>query len=132
MLPDLFRAVLASGCLVFAGWISVGFRPTTPLLAQMIGATPAMPSVESFPEFAIRQGGAFAILALVLFFYRRDWRELTDYKSQRETTLITTIKEHTIAMSEMAAALRENNIVVHQTKNVLASVEAVRRSGGLP
>lgn len=129
---DLVRSVAAAGSLVVAGWLSVGIRPVTPVIAQALGL-PTNPPTETLFEFAIRQGGAFAILALVLFFYRRDWRDLTDYKGSRDTVLTGLVAEHTKAMTEMAAALRENNVVIHQAKNVLAAqVGPARRLGDVP
>lgn len=130
---DVLRAGTSASALLLAGWLSVGMRPLTPILAQIITAQPGPPGSESIPEFALRQGGAFAILALVLFYYRRDWRDLTDYKGQRETILMDLIKENSKSSADMAAALRENNIVVHQAKNILASyVGPAQRAGDVP
>lgn len=127
-------ALLATSGLVMAGWLSVGILPVTPVLAQMIGATTAAPSSESLFEFAVRQGGAFVILFVVLFYYRRDYRDLTDYKTLRDQVLVELVKENVKASADMANALRENNVVVHQAKNVLKDYVAPpsRRMGDLP
>jgi len=115
---DFVGASVASVALMFAGWLSVGIRPVTPILAQIVGI-PVSPSAESIVDFALRQGGAFAILVIVLYFYRKDYRDLNDYRKGRDELLVGLVRDQTKAQTEMAAALRENNIIVHQAKNVL-------------
>ena len=116
---DAVVASAASAGLIFAGWLSLGVYPVVPVLAQAIGVSTMTPASESLMEFALRQGGAFAVLIIVLFYYRRDYRDLTAYKDNRDNQMVEMVREQTKANSEMAAALRENNIIVHQAKNVL-------------
>lgn len=130
---DMSQALVASGSLLVASWLSVGLGPISPMFAQILGQPPGAPTPDTFIDFAARNGAAGAILALVLFFYRRDWRELTDYKGQRETSLTLTVAENVKALTEMSAALRENTIVVHQAKNILAShIGPATRAGDRP
>lgn len=134
---DALRAIVSAGALVMAGWLSVGIRPVTPMLQRLVDPIIAqqmpLPPQETIPDFFARESGAFALLGLVLFYYRRDWRDLSDYKGQRETVLMELIRENTKAATEMSAALRENNVVVHQAKNVLATyVGPAQRAGDSP
>lgn len=120
---DIAKASAASFSLIFAGWLSVGIRPISPIFAQVFGGdtVPLTPNHESIFEFAVRQGGAFAILLIVLFYYRRDYRDLVAFRTERDQILVDLVKESTKANTEMANALRENNVVVHQAKNVMAT-----------
>ena len=121
VLGDMVRAVAAGAGLTFAGWLSVGIRPLGPVFAQALG-TALPPSSESILEFAARQGGALVVLVIVLFYYRRDYRDLTAYRQARDEMLVMLVQESTKANTEMSNALRENNVVVHQAKNVLNDV----------
>jgi hypothetical protein len=125
-MADAVTASVSTIGVTMAGWLSVGVAPVYPVLAQMVTGTPQ--SAESMLEFAIRQGGAIAVLMLVLFYYRRDYRELVSYKTERDRLLFELVKESTKANVEMAAAIRENNVIVHQAKNLLAQ-QSGRREG---
>ncbi len=123
---DAVRAFAAASGFVFAGWLSLGVAPVTPVLAQAIGVPTATSPSESLPEFAVRQGGAFAILALVLFYYRRDYRELTADKQADRAKLVDLVAAHATTMTEMSSALRENNQVIREMRVLMI------RSGVVP
>lgn len=126
-LHDLGFAFVTGFGFILAGWIAVGVKPVVPVFAQAFGNEPRSLSSESLMEFAIRQGGAFAVLVLVLYFYRRDYRDLNDYRKDRDAILVQIVTDSTKAQTEMAAALAQNNIVVHQTKNVIRDLLPHRR-----
>lgn len=128
-LNDLTKATSAASGMLFAGWVSLGIKPVTPVFAQIVGSPSSVPSVgsESILEFAVRQGGAFAILALVLFYYRRDYRDLTADRTTDKAILVNLISEQTKVMSEMTSAMRETNVVVRETKEFMAQHQIVER-----
>jgi uncharacterized membrane protein YvbJ len=72
-------------------------------------------------QWAIEKGGAFAVILIILFFYRRDYVQLTDFWKKQTETLVTLVEENTKAQTETSAALRENTVVVHHAKNVMAT-----------
>jgi hypothetical protein len=124
-LSDAAAASMATAGVTVAGWLSVGIAPVYPMLAQVVTGTPQ--GSESMVEFAIRQGGAIVVLMIVLFYYRRDYRELVSYKAERDRLMIELVKESTAANVEMASAIRENNVIVHQAKNLMAQQALVKR-----
>ncbi len=63
-------------------------------------------------QWAIQQGGAFVIVLTVLFFYRRDYKILTD-------TLVQLVIKNTEAQTAHTAALAENTRVVHSAKEFM-------------
>jgi hypothetical protein len=122
-LSDALQASIAACALTFAGWLSLGIAPVTPILMQIVGVQQAAyPPSETILEFAVRQGGAFAILLIVLFYYRRDYRDLVNYKNGRDQALMELIRENTKASTDMANAMRENNIIVHAAKNIMRDI----------
>ncbi len=66
----------------------------------------------SLAQWAIQQGGAFVIVLGVLFFYRRDYKILTD-------TLVSLVIKNTEAQTAHTAALAENTRVVHSAKEFM-------------
>ena len=127
---DATVASVAASGLVFAGWLSVGIEPVGPMFAQLIGSS--VPSGETFFEFAIRQGGAFAVLLIVLFYYRRDYRDLTAFRSERDAQLVAMVKEATQSNAAMADALRENTTVVQRANYLIAEHLPTRRLDDKP
>lgn len=76
------------------------------------------PTNASLVQWAVREGGAFVVILVILFFYRRDWQTATEYwKAQNVITTQLCIKA-TEAQTDCAAALRENALVTHQVKRV--------------
>ncbi len=89
------------------------------LILQPPGGAP-MTDV-SLIERALREGGFFAIILILLYFYRRDTKWATEFWKDQAAEFAVCIKENTKSQVEIASALRENNVVVHQAKNLLAS-----------
>lgn len=70
-------------------------------------------------QWAIREGGAFAVILVILFFYRRDWKTAVDFWRDQHAITTDLVVAATKAQAETAAALRENNVVVHSMKQVI-------------
>lgn len=102
-MTDLARATLATSIIFGA-----------PLFAQFIGT-----SDESTLRWAIQQGGAFAVILVVLFFYRRDWKNVSEFWKQHSAEMNDLVTQATKAQTEMASALRENTQVTHSLKTVI-------------
>lgn len=83
----------------------------------------------SLIQWGLREGGAFAVILVILFFYRRDWKTAVEFWRDQHAITTKLVQDNTVAQTETAAALRENTVVVHQAKNVLARMEQ-RRDGG--
>lgn len=132
MIRDVVRAVVAVAALAGAGAVSSGVSiagtvPPQALAApdggaaatEDTGGATAVAGETSFIEFAIRQGGALGVLAVVLWFYRRDYKALTEFWKQQNELTTRLVEDNTKAQTDMAAALRENTTVVHGAKNAI-------------
>lgn len=93
-----------------------GPRMVEVVVAQALAPTP---SEQTIAQWALEKGGAFAVILIILFFYRRDYVQLTDFWRAQSETMKDLVEENTKAQTETAAALRENTVVVHQAKNVM-------------
>lgn len=122
VLIDAARTLAAGSALVFAGWISA----LPKVLAFQVEGGAAV-SEGGIIEFALRQGGALAVLLVVLWFYRRDYKSLADFWKQSDGEKSRLIEELTRAqteqsgaMREMSQAMRDNTSVVQAAKSLLA------------
>jgi len=96
------------------------FVSQTTVVADPMGAT--------LLERVAREGGFFAIVLILLYFYRRDTKWATEFWKERAEENAKMIAENARSQSELAAALRENNVIVHQAKNIIAEYYPGRRS----
>ena len=110
---DVTWAFLATVALATAGYVS-----TTSVIVYAQASEP-LGSISPMAEFAVRQGGALLVLLVVLFFYRRDYRYLSDYREQQFQVLVDLVGKNTQAFTDTASALRETATVVHQAKLVI-------------
>ena len=78
-------------------------------------------------QWGIREGGAFVVILVILFFYRRDWNTAVNFWRDQHAITTQLVQEATKAQAETAAALRENNVVVHQAKQTLQTLLPNRR-----
>lgn len=120
---DFLRAGVAAAALVIApqGVVSMLGQQPVPPAVQLSGETQGDNVGESaFIQWALKEGGAFGVILVILFFYRRDWKAATEYWQQQNAITTKLVQESTMANSDMAAAMRENTVVVHQAKNVMA------------
>jgi hypothetical protein len=111
MIPNLGRASVTALALL------AGPRATEIVLAQVVTAG-GVPE-QTMAQWAIEKGGAFAVILIILFFYRRDYVQLTDFWRAQSEIMKDLVEENTKAQTETASALRENTVVVHQAKNVM-------------
>jgi len=127
---DWTHALLATAAIIVAWYFAVGNLNAAAMLqgAATTGGD-GVPEV-TVVETIIRQGGLFAVLLVVLFFYRRDYRQLTESRAEENAALRTMLVENTKAQSDTANALRENNVIVHQAKNVMQSYLPMRKADG--
>lgn len=119
----LFRDISVT-LLRFVGlaWASYIGSTSTMMFMQTGGqvGSPSFPPVsDSLVEWAIKQGGALLVLLVVLFFYRRDYHGVTDFWKEQNKIVTELVIASTKAQADMTNALRENNMIVHQAKNVL-------------
>ncbi len=68
----------------------------------------------------IEKGGAFGVIALLLYFYRRDWSTLTQYWQQQNTLLMEIVRTNTTELRGLTENLKANHA------EVMAGNEAVR------
>lgn len=125
----MIRALVAT--LAIAASVYVGGARMPPL-ALIVNPEPGgapVAGTEPILEYAIRQGGTLLVLIVVLFFYRRDYRALTDYWRDQNKLMLALVEGNTKAQTDTAAALREQSVVVHQAKNVMRQYLPRRRDG---
>jgi hypothetical protein len=72
-------------------------------------------SLDSIIVVLIREGGAWAIVALLLWFYRRDWHRLSDQTEQ----LISIVEKNAVVHEKVAVALSANTEVLRHIENNL-------------
>lgn len=83
-------------------------------------------------EWAIDKGGAYTIILVILFFYRRDWTRLESQLREQLTILTQLVIGNTKAQADTASALAANTVVVHQAKRVIETLIPLRRDGERP
>lgn len=106
---DLLRALLAVLIIGSATYLS----------AQTPFPTGSAADGGALLQWGLTQGGALAVLIIVLFFYRRDWKTAVEFWRDQLVARDTLVKEATRAQVDTAAALREATIVIHGLKRVL-------------
>ncbi len=101
----------------------------------IVAQTTADPFTTSIAEKFAREGGFFALVLVLLYFYRRDTKWATEFwrdaaarnlEYARENALI--IKENTKSNVDVSNAVRENTVVMHAAKNVMIDHLPKRRS----
>lgn len=70
-------------------------------------------------QWAFQQGGAFTVILVILFFYRRDWKAVAEYQKEQNTMMVDLVKAATAAQVQCADAIRENTVVSHSLKHVV-------------
>lgn len=105
----------------FIALMSVAYVGSSSTLIMAQAVIDQAPHIqETMVEWAIKQGGALVVLVIVLYFYRRDYHVVTDFWKDQNRQLTELVISSTKAQTDTANALRENNIIVHQAKNVMA------------
>jgi len=93
LFSDLSRASAAGACVVYLASLSVQLRAA---VGDDLGIV----------ESALKQGGLFALMVLVFFFYRRDWKTLTESQQATNETLIKLVNTNVAVMTEVRDELR--------------------------
>lgn len=123
---DGIRAAVATTAIGIAGYVGAGGGPFALQGPSLGGTVPT--ATEPILEYAIRQGGALAVLVIVLFFYRRDYRYLSEFWRDQSKLLLELVAANTKAQADTASALAQNTVVVHQAKNVMQNYLPQRRA----
>jgi hypothetical protein len=82
-------------------------------------------------QWAIREGGAYVVILVILFFYRRDWKTATEFWKDQHAITTDLVVKATTAQTD-CSALRETAIVTHQLKRVLEREFPERRGVDRP
>lgn len=143
MLMDWIRAGTATTALFLVGLLSqvAGQQQQAQAVASQIERAEQGPAITggtavgadqvqvTVAQWAVREGGAFVVILVILFFYRRDWKTATEFWRDQHVITTQLVVAATKAQTETAAALRENTTVVHQTKHVMQKYLPHRRDG---
>lgn len=70
-------------------------------------------------QFAFREGGTMLVLLILLYFYRRDWMQSSEYWKQQNTLTTELVTSSVKATAELASAIRENTVVTHGLKRIV-------------
>lgn len=127
MIFDAMRATGAAALIVLAMSQSVLLQHAGPVVA-MQAQTQMLPSmvegsVEAHAVTWIREAGCWGIIALVLFFYRRDYANGVDYWRAQNLVMVDLVKESTKAQTTMNAIMAENTVVTHGLKDLIRQFE---------
>lgn len=141
MLMDWLRAAAATTALFLVGMLSqaVAGQQLAQVAADRIeragdqygsaitGGKVGPADQVTVAQWAVREGGAFVVILVILFFYRRDWKTATEFWKEQNVLTTQLVAAATKAQTETAAALRENTTVVHQAKHVMQKYLPSRR-----
>jgi hypothetical protein len=125
------RGLLIVGMLLLLGWPSG--RSTHPINSVAVAlANPGDATTMSDTSLAqlLAQAGAVGILAVVLFFYRRDFMRRNDAEVQRTTDIADVLKASTEAITDGAVATARQTDATHRLARAVENIE--RREAGLP
>ena len=78
----------------------------------------------------LAQAGAIGILAVVLFFYRRDFMKKNEAEVQRSDQIVEVLEKSTDALVQSAVATSEQTGATHRLARAVENIE--RRQAGLP
>jgi len=120
VLPDFVRA----GLYTLLIGLSIYFVPPlmTYIQAQtVVGQAILQPGggVGELVNFGLREGPAALVVLIILFFYRRDYKQVVDFWQEQTKTTVALVKESTQQHAEASAALKENSIVMHGLKRAI-------------
>jgi len=122
VLPDFVRA----GIYTLLIGLSIYFIPPlmTYLQAQTIVGQTALQTggdggVGDLVNLGLREGPAAVVVLVILFFYRRDYKQVVDFWQEQTKTTVALVKESTQQHAEASAALKENSVVMHGLKRAI-------------
>lgn len=125
------RELLITGLLVLigfpAGWAGIVMQ--SPVSVAIASTTPGDQPTMSDAQL-LAQAGAVGILAVVLFFYRRDFMRKNDAEVQRTAEVVKVLEESTEAVTKSAVATARQTDATHRLARAVETIE--RRQAGLP
>ena len=110
------------------GLVSAVGLPVAGFLSFQSVVDPITLSQSTIIERIFREGGFFAIVLILLYFYRRDTKWATEFWRDEAGKRDALIRENTVAQTSVAAALSANTVVVHQAKRVMEELIPMRRT----
>lgn len=84
-------------------------------LAQTV-TTETSPLIEKIA----REGGFFALVLILLYFYRRDTKWATEFWKEQAARNSDMIEENAKQNENVASAIRESTVVMHAAKTIMA------------
>lgn len=110
--------------------VIVGAMAGSWFLAQTTTTMDATPIIEKIA----REGGFFALVLVLLYFYRRDtkwatefWKDQAIANVEHAKEIAQIVKENTKSNTDVSNAVRESTVVMHQTKRIMATHLVNRR-----
>lgn len=96
---------------------------------QVVLPTPTSAQVLSMDQiddlrWMVQQLGAFFIILVILFFYRRDWQTAVEFWKDQHALTMSLVEKATVAQIEASAVVRENTVVTHALKRVIEYCDA--------
>lgn len=140
---DLARAAVAAAAMllaqpVMATVMTTGQEPVAQVTRTAEQAAPEPnggnsvdPSQVGIIQWAQKEGPAYVVILVILFFYRRDWKTAVDFWQSQHAVTTKLVVDCTQSQTETSAALRENTVVVHQAKAVMQRYLPQMRDGDL-
>lgn len=128
-LGDLWRAALSGAAIALAVMmidktiVASQLQPATTIRAQAAEAA----DPETLGKLIAREGSAYTVIVVILFFYRRDWKTAVEFWKDQHALTMELVKDATKAQVDTASALRESTIVTHQLKRVVEGNFPLRR-----
>ena len=124
----MFMTTIGSSAAHIKGFVSGIGLPVAGYLSFQSVVDPVTLSQSTIIERVFREGGFFAIVLILLYFYRRDTKWATEFWKDEAGKRDDMIRENTAAQTSVAAALSANTVVVHQAKRVMEEMLPMRRN----
>lgn len=96
---------------VVTAMVILMFWPAT-AASQTSGIVPLVTN-DPIAEY-LTKGGAFAVILVILFFYRRDWKTAVDFWQNQSQMTTQLVQQATASQTENSAALRENSAILQR------------------
>jgi hypothetical protein len=99
-------------------------RGTLILTALMVATLEPVIGDPDPMRYLVNQGGAWVVVAVMLYFYRRDMHRWASKDEEKVSILTTLVEKDTAASSRVAAAIEANEKAQHRVARALERMEA--------